>query len=287
MTTENVREIVVWVGLLLLLLATGCASRPVVTKVIYEDRSAWIRLETNPDADDSAMASAADTAPPPPATIAALLKGFQAEKDYNPGLISFATGKTYYNRAFVDPELMVLSPQLSKGLAQASPRERVAYCLAVDHSASERFITTGWAYVKKAHLHFKLVEWRTPVSVKSPAVPTSEACQVKPIPGVKTSDRFFKLDYAPRSFIETFGPMGASIMNGRGEVVFKLTGLDLELSGADGQSSSAMNSPNALEAARQPQPTAAPIQQPELSKEVLVKPLIRAKPPGNAAPTGR
>jgi hypothetical protein len=287
MTTEGVRELIAWIGLLLVLLATGCVSKPVVTKVIYEDRSAWIRLEINPDADESVMASTADTAPPASATIAALLKGFQAEKDYNPGLISFATGKTYYNRAFVDPELMVLSPQLAKGLAQASPGERVAYCLAVDHSASERFITTGWAYIRKSHLYFKLVEWRTPVNVKSPAVSTSEACQIKPIPGVKTADRFFKLDYEPKTFLETFGPMGASIMNGRGEVVFKLAGLDLaKLSGTTGQTGSAVNAPNASEATGQPQPAAAPAQRPEPSREVPSKSLNRAKPSGGMT-TGR
>ena len=221
-STETLREILIWTGLLLILVATGCAAPPKVTKVLYEDRSAWIRLEINPDADESVPASANDPALPSSATLAALFKGFQAEKDYNPGLVSFITGKTSYNRMFVDPELMVLAPQLAKALAQASPLERVAYCLTADYSPDERFITTGWVYIKKPHLYFKLVEWRTPVRVKSPAVPTSEACVIKPIPGVKTADRFFKMDYAPKAFIETFGPMDASIMNKRGEVVFKL-----------------------------------------------------------------
>jgi hypothetical protein len=185
-----------------------------------------------------------------------------------------------------------LAPQLAKGLAQASPRERVAYCLAVDYSASERFITTGWVYIKKPHLYFKLVEWRTPIRVKSPAVPTSEACLVKPIPGVKTADRFFKMDYAPKDFIETFGPLGASIMNKRGEVVFKLAGLDLvKRLEAGSQSSGAVNSLNEPEAtvnqpAASPAKTddrltpqqAAPIQQPQLSREVAPKPQSRTKP---------
>lgn len=293
MTTESVREIIAWVGLLLLLATVGCATQPKITKVLYEDRSAWIRLEINPDADEPVMASDNDPAPPSSATLAALFKGFQAEKDYNPGLLSFVSGKTYFNRMFVDPELMVLTPQLAKGLAQASPKERVAYCLAVDYSADERFITTGWVYIRKPYLYFKLVEWRTPVRVKSPAVPTSEACLIKPIPGVKTVDRFFKMDYAPKSFLETFGPMGASIMNKRGEVVFKLAGLDLtKLPGAGGQSSGAVNSPNASEATRQPLPAISPtktddspmpqpaarIQQPQLSKEVTPKLQSRTKP---------
>jgi hypothetical protein len=254
-------------------LTAGCASRPVVTKTIYEDRSAWVRLEINPDADESAAGSADNQAPPSSATLAALLKGFQAEKDYNPGLISFATGTTYFNRAFVDPELMVLTPQLAKGLAQASPRERVAYCLAADHSADERFITTGWVYIVGTHLYFKLAEWRTPIRVKSPAVPTSEACLVKPIPGVKTSDRFFKLDYAPKTFLETFGPMGASIMNRRGEVVFKLASLDsLAVQESNAQKSGSVK---------------APVSQVEPSREMPSKPALRTKPAGNGMPAAR
>jgi hypothetical protein len=271
------------VGLVAAEFVTGCVSRPVITKTIYEDRSAWIRLEINPDADESAQAADKDQGPPSSATLAALLKGFQAEKDYNPGLLSFATGKSYYNRAFVDPELMVLAPQLAKGLVQASPSERVAYCLAVDYSASERFITTGWVYIVRPHLYFKLVEWRTPVRVKSPAVPTSEACRIKPIPGVKTSDRFFKLDYSPKNFIETFGPMGASIMNGRGEVVFKLTEAELaKLPGTPGQAGGDVSAPIVSEADGQSQPAAPPMQQLEPSRSKK-EPSKRAKPTGGRA----
>jgi len=289
MTTEHVREIIAWVSLLLILVATGCAAPPKVTKVLYEDRSAWIRLEVNPDADRGASAIPSDsTLVPSSSALTSLLKGFQAEKDYSPGVISFAVGKKYYNEAFVAAELAVLAPQLAKGLALASPEERVAYCLTADWSADERFVTTGWVYLKKPYLHFKLEEWRTPIRVKSPAVPTSEACLIKPIPGYKTSDRFFQLDYAPKTLIVTHGPLGRSIYNGAGEVMFKLAGLDLtKMPGTGGQSGGAMNSPNASEATRQPQSTTVPIQQPELSKEVSVKPLTRAKPLGSATPAGR
>jgi hypothetical protein len=265
-------------------LAVGCAAQPVMTQVIYEDRSAWIRLETNPDADKSVTASGNEPTPPSSTTIAALLRGFRSEKDYTPGVISFAMGKSYYNNTFVEPELMVLTPQLAKGLATASPKERVAYCLTVDYLPDERFITTGWVYIKGPHLYFKLVEWRTPIRVKSPAVATSEACQVKPIPGVKTADRFFKIDYSPKSLIETYGPLGGSIMNKRGEVVFKLAGLDLAKLPVGGQSNGARNSANALEASGQPQPTAAPTQQAEPPKEVPSK---RKNPSGGSTPAKR
>jgi hypothetical protein len=160
-----------------------------------------------------------------------------------------AMGKSYYNRAFADPELLVLAPKLAKGLATASAKERVAYCLTADYSADERFITTGWVYYEAPYLHFKLVEWRTPVRVNSPATPTAEACLVKPIPGTKTADRFFQLEYEPRRLIVTHGPMGKSIYDRRGEVVFKLAGLDItKLLEAPGQNQdSAQNVSKTLE----------------------------------------
>lgn len=288
------RLIGVMVSLAAIGFLTGCASQPIVTTTIYEDRSAWIRLEINPDADDSVTASRDGLTPPSSATITALFKGLKAEKDYNAGVISYAIDKSFYNRIFVEPELMVLTPQLAKGLAMASPQERVAFCLTADYVADERFITTGWVYLKKPYLYFKLVEWRTPIRVKSPATPTGEACLVKPFPGTKTVDRFFQLDYEPRNLIVTHGPLGESIYNKRGEVVFKLAGLDLrELLGASGRGNgSAQKSPRVSESSTQPvsansavtredkpvQEPSASVPQPKRSKEVTRQPQNHTKP---------
>lgn len=269
------RVLATTVGLFAIGFSIGCASQPIVTSTIYEDRSAWIRLEINPDADDSITASGDGLTPPASATIAALLKGFHAEKDYNAGVISYAVGKSYYTRTFVDPELAVLAPQLEKGLAMATPKERVAYCLTADYAADQRFITTGWVYIKNHYLHFKLVEWRTVIPVKSPATPTSEACLVKPMPGTKTVDRFFQLDYEPRSLIVTHGPLGESIYNRQGEVVFKLAGLELrELLGANGRGN---GSGGRSEKKPVPQ-SSAQVQQPTPSNQVMRQSQNHTKP---------
>lgn len=133
-----------------------------------------------------------------------------------------------YN-AFVETEIASLTPHLAKGLKMAAPNERIAFCMTVDYTARERFITTGWVRVKKPYVYFKLVEYRTPVQLPSPAVSTAEACRTKPIPGTKTADRFFKLDYEPRDAVVpqglTSGLMAGIDYNGRGEVVFKISRL--------------------------------------------------------------
>lgn len=216
---------------LLIVCQIGCATQPVVTRTIYEDRSLWVRLEVNPDAEKVSPAAKvnsddADLALTP-ALLAAWMRGFRAETDRGP--IGLIFGKPGEYNAFVETEIASLTPHLAKGLKTAAPNERVAYCMTVDYTAKERFITTGWVHARKPYLYFKLVEYRTPVQVASPAVPTAEACRMKPIPGTKTTDRFFRLDYEPRDAVVKYGLtpglMAGIDYNGRGEVVFKISHL--------------------------------------------------------------
>jgi hypothetical protein len=209
---------------------SGCTTTPIVTRTIYEDRSMWIRLEEDPHlakiTPQPAGSGEADV-PLTSGVLAAWLKGFRVETDRGP--IGMLLGRPGEYNAFVEAEIAGLTPQLAKALKAAGPTERVAYCMTVDYSAQERFITTGWVYVKNPHLYFKLVEYRTPVKVGSPAVSTKEACKTKPLPGVKTADRFFRLDYSPDDAVVkyglTSGLMAGIDRNQRGEVVFKLTRL--------------------------------------------------------------
>jgi hypothetical protein len=213
--------------------ASGCATQPVVTRTLYEDRSMWIRLEKNLYAEpaDPIDASNGDdrniTAP----ALATWLKGFRVLTDR--GVIGMTAGKEATTPAFVEQEILALTPHLAKALAKAKPDERVAYCFAADRNSEERYITTATLYVKKPYLYYKLDEYRTLVRVPSLSTSTSEACMTKPQPGYKTADRYFRLEYEPEDFVvgetgffEKYGSfMAATIMNGRGEVVFRLSTL--------------------------------------------------------------
>lgn len=225
------RTIFLSLALLVIANQVGCATQPVVTRTIYEDRSLWVRLEVDPDAGKVSPAAKmnsddADLALTP-ALLAAWMRGFRAETARGP--VGMLFGRPGEYNAFVETEIASLTPHLAKGLKVAAPNELVAYCMTVDYTAKERFITTGWVYAKKPYLYFKLVEYRTPVQVASPAVPTAEACRAKPIPGTKTADRFFRLDYEPSDAVVkqglTSGLMAGIDYNGRGEVVFKISRL--------------------------------------------------------------
>lgn len=246
----------------------GCVKQAVVTKSIFKDRSVWVRLELDPDKGRPASSSAGEftslrdelTA----ATLSAWMRGFRVEADRGP--VGMLFGRPGESPAFVEPEIAALTPHLSKGLKIAGDHEHVAYCMTVDYSPTERFITTGWMHVRGPYLYFKISEYRTPVTVDSPAVPTVEACNTKPLPGVKTADRLFRLDYQPHDVVVgqglTSGLMAGADRNARGEIVFSLPRI-LKLGTAAshelGRQTDVFN-PLATPAASVPNPTANPSQ---------------------------
>ena len=212
---------------LLIVAMQGCVSQPKVTRVIYEDRSVWVRLEHDSALEKPEPSAAAVVNPASlnSAMLSAWMRGFRVETDRGP--IGMLIGKSGDANAFVEAEISALTPHMAKGLKAAGPDERVAYCMAVDYSSNERFITTGWIYAHPPFLYFKITEYRTPVKVTSPAIPTAQACLTKPVPGTKTADRFFRLDYQPSDAVVrhglTAGLMSGADRNPRGEVVFKLS----------------------------------------------------------------
>ena len=238
---------------------SGCAKQPVITKEIYQDRSMWVRLEkypypeppypeTRPEEETSLS----------PGQLAAWLKGFRVLTDR--GIMGMATGKGATEPAFVEQEILTLTPHLAKALAAAKPDEQVGYCFTADRSLNERYITTAAIYVRKPYIYYKLNEWRSLIKVSSLSTPTSEACQTKPQPGYKTEDRYFRLEYEPEEFVvgatgflaKYASFMAATIQNGRGEVVFRLSSF--------GRPKTAQKvEPPPTEAPSAPQPAAPPL----------------------------
>ncbi len=217
--------VVMGVGLVVL---AGCTKPMVITKTIQADRDLWVRLERDPSLPNLAPVPRGEYAALhdglTAATLSAWMRGFQVETDRGP--VGMMFGRPGERSAFVEPEIAALTPYLAKGLQLADASERVAYCMTVDYSPRERFITTGWMRLSGPYLLFRIIEYRTPVSVDSPMVSSVEACQVKPIPGVKTADRFFKLDYQPHEVVVpqglTAGFMSGADRNAAGEIVFSI-----------------------------------------------------------------
>ncbi|MFO0705514.1 MAG: hypothetical protein U0412_01565 [Nitrospira sp.] len=157
-TTHSEQRRPVWslLGLVVLLgltVSTGCATPPAApAKTIYESGLNTIRLESDPD-------SAANSHP---ATLTAteigtLLRNVRVWERRN--LIHrLFSGEADRTRAFRDEEIVLLAPQLAKGLAQAGPAQRVQFKLNRATDLGEEETTAGWLAIRGNLLVLALTE---------------------------------------------------------------------------------------------------------------------------------
>ena len=136
-----------------LLFITGCATQPAVPqKTIYESGFNTVRVEGDPD-------SSANTHP---ATVTAteigtLLRNVRVWERRN-AIHQLFSGQADRTRAFRDEEIVLLAPQLSKGLAQATPAQRVRFHLSHATDQGEEETTAGWLSIRDAILVLALSE---------------------------------------------------------------------------------------------------------------------------------
>lgn len=126
-----------------LTMIAGCATQPVsAPKAIYESGFNTIRLEGDPD---SAVNSHPATLTP--TEIGTLLRNVRVWERRNAihRLFSGDAGRT---RAFRDEEIVLLAPHLARGLAQASPAQRVHFRLSHATDQGEEETTAGWLSIR-------------------------------------------------------------------------------------------------------------------------------------------
>ena len=131
------------VVLLGLAVNTGCATPPAAApKTIYESGLNTIRLESDPDSVGNSH----------PATLTAteigtLLRNVRVWERRNV-IHRLFSGEADHSRAFRDEEIVLLAPQLAKGLAQATPAQRVQFKLNRATDLGEEETTAGWLAIR-------------------------------------------------------------------------------------------------------------------------------------------
>jgi hypothetical protein len=131
----------------------GCASQPTTQpKPILEAGRNVVNLE--PDTDSTTNSHPAKLTPSEAGT---LLRGVRAWERRN-FLHRLYAGEATRSRAFLDDEIALLAPALSKALAHAAPSERVYFHLSHATDTGEEETTTGWASVRGPLLHLSLSE---------------------------------------------------------------------------------------------------------------------------------
>ena len=146
--TRSAQQIYPWSVRGLFLLAglamiAGCATQPVsAPKAIYESGLNTIRLEGDPDSSVNSH----------PATLTAteigtLLRNVRVWERRN-AIHRLFSGDADRTRAFRDEEIVLLAPHLAKGLAQATPAQRVRFRLSHATDQGEEETTAGWLSVR-------------------------------------------------------------------------------------------------------------------------------------------
>lgn len=131
----------------------GCAgSSPETQKTIYESGLNSVRLETDPDSTSNAHPATLS-----PTEIGTILGNVRAWEQRN-FIHRLFSGEADRTRAFRHDEITVLAPALSKGLAQASPTQRVFFHLSHATEHGEEESTTGWLSIRNGTLYLSLSE---------------------------------------------------------------------------------------------------------------------------------
>jgi hypothetical protein len=191
------------------LVLVGCEIPYVISRVVYEDPTNFVRLEPDPSVLEEFPESRHNH---PffigPDLMSELLKGFRVREHRN-AIQRLISGEAPKEPVFRDEEIRWLAPKLSDALAQAQPDERVTFYLSKPATSIKREITSGGLYVRGQHLHFILGNHRIIYGI--------------PAYGMVYDRRYPTMPTAAKGFDLFFEPAGAVITRDYG-LIAKLLG---------------------------------------------------------------
>ena len=149
------------------LLLTGCAPPVMYSYLVYENPTAYVRLEFSPwvDEDDPSTWNTH------PATLSRqqvreALTGLRV-REHRAGLILWIRGMAEEQPAFRDDEIDLLTTRLLEGLDLAVPQEVVTFYISHPVNSTRREVTSGGLFVTDGQLHIILSNHRTIYGIPS------------------------------------------------------------------------------------------------------------------------
>lgn len=139
----------------------GCASPPLYSYLVYENPTAFVRLEFSPWADsDRPQTWNAHPASLSRRQIQKALEGLRV-REHRAAPFRWISGLAQMEPAFYKEEVELLLPRLQEGLELAVPQELVTFYLSHPVNATKREVTSGGLYVTDGQLHIILSNYRT------------------------------------------------------------------------------------------------------------------------------
>ncbi len=176
---------------------SACAVPHVPSRIVYEDPTNFVRLES----DHRVLAEHPETRHAHPAMIGtddmtAILRGISV-RDRRLKIHVWVSGEAAFEPAFTETEVELLAAKLADALAKALPEERVTYYLSLPQTSVKRQITSGGLYVQGGELHFTLSNHREIYGI--------------PAYGMVYDRRYPVLPIAPKDFEVFFDPPHAVV----------------------------------------------------------------------------
>lgn len=143
----------------------GCTAPPLYSYLVYENPTAFVRLEYSPwvDADDPQTWNAH------PVTLSRhqiqkALRGLRV-REHRSALIRWVSGMATMEPAFHEEEIELLWPRILEGLETAVPQELVTFYVSHPVNATKREVTSGGLYVTEQALHIILSNYRATYAI--------------------------------------------------------------------------------------------------------------------------
>ena len=146
--------------LLAVVLTTGCAPPPIQSYLVYENPTAFVRLEPSPwiDSDDPKTWNS-HPARLSRQQIQEVLAGLRV-REHRPGIIQWLRGQAEIEPAFREEEIELLAGKLLEGLDMAVPQEVVTFYVSHPVNTTRREVTSGGLFVTDGLLHIILSNHR-------------------------------------------------------------------------------------------------------------------------------
>ena len=138
----------------------GCTAPPLYSYVVYENPTAFVRLETSPWAEvDEPATWNAHPISLSRRQIHQALQGLRV-REHRAEFIQWILGAAEMEPVFRQEEVNLLLPRLLEGLELAVPQELVTFYLSHPVNATTREVTSGGLYVTEGRLHIILSNYR-------------------------------------------------------------------------------------------------------------------------------
>jgi len=187
----------------------GCTAGPFPTLTIYDTPNAFVRLQADPRAGQSAGYS--HPAQVSVEQIGALLRGIIVKEPLTRLPLYDDLSIPRQHRAFNEEEIAFWAPLLSLALQKATPEEVVTFYQSRRVSAVKREVTSGGLFMDGPNLHVILSNYRS--STTSAAdIGTADTQDDRLTPLRSLAPQKGTLHFVPSEFLRLAGPQGSGLL---------------------------------------------------------------------------